>query len=282
VRDEGRCALNAVVSMSVRVALAARAEGLDLGGVTFLGSGEPATAAKVREITRGGARWVPSYWMQEAGALGFGCARPEHGEDLHFLADTAALIQHPRCVPGTDATVPAFLLTSLRPTAAKVLLNVESDDYGVVEARACGCPLETVGYRKHIREVRSFRKLTGEGVTLVGSEMLTILEEVLPARFGGSPLDYQLAEEEDGRGFTRLVLRVSPSVGPLDEGQVIQAVLAALERGGGAARMARAMWHQAGSLRVRRERPVATARGKLMPLHLARRAQVSGGAAPDS
>ena len=72
------------------------------------------------------------------------------------------------------------------------------------------CPLERYGYTEHISRIRSYSKLTGEGVTLVGSEMLRILEEVLPSRFGGSPLDYQLLEEEDEQGFTRLHLLVSP------------------------------------------------------------------------
>ena len=43
------------------------------------------------------------------------------------------------------------------------------------------------------------------------------MERVLPARFGGSPLDYQLMEEEDERGFTRLSLLVSPKLRIADE-----------------------------------------------------------------
>jgi hypothetical protein len=140
----------------------------------------------------------------------------------------------------------------------------------MVESRACGCALASFGYQRHVREVHSFRKLTGEGVTLVGSEMLRILEEVLPARFGGSPLDYQLAEEEDSQGLTRLVLRVNPRLGPLVEQEVVQTVLEALGRSSAAADLARALWARAGSLRVRSEPPIATARGKLLPLHLAR------------
>ena len=54
--------------------------------------------------------------------------------------------------------------------------------------------------------------MTGEGMTLIGTDMVRILEEDLPRRFGGSPLDYQLMEEEDERGFTRLSLVVSPDV----------------------------------------------------------------------
>ena len=60
-----------------------------------------------------------------------------------------------------------------------------------------------------------------EGVTLIGSDMEYILEEALPASCGGSPLDYQIVEEEDEHGFTRLTVRVHPSVAIASEQQVI-------------------------------------------------------------
>jgi hypothetical protein len=104
----------------------------------------------------------------------------------------------------------------------------------------------------------------------VGSEMVHILEEVLPARFGGSPLNYQLLEEEDEQGFTRLSLLVSPSLGAIDEEAIIDAVMEGLERSGVTADLARVVWKQAKILRVKRMDPVWTQRGKLMPLHLAR------------
>src|SRR5581483_5847587 len=183
LRARGICLFNAPVSMAVRISLAARAEGLSLEGAAFFGGGEPPTPTKVREITASGARWIPIYGSQEAGAIGLGCVRPLDGSDVHFVRDTLALIQHPRQVPGTSLTVPAFHLTGLLPSFPKLLLNVETDDFGVLEERRCGCPLEALGLAEHVREIYSFRKLTGEGVTLVGSEMLRILEEVLPQRF---------------------------------------------------------------------------------------------------
>jgi hypothetical protein len=149
-----------------------------------------------------------------------------------------------------------------------VLLNVESDDFGVVEQRSCGCPFEALGLTTHVKEIRSFRKLTGEGVTLIGSDMERILEQDLPARFGGSALHYQLVEEEDERGFTRLTLLVHPSVRLVNESEPIEAILAALARGDGAADMSRGVWSQAGTFRVRREPPRYTSRGKLLPLLL--------------
>ena len=271
VKAHGACAIRTHVSKALRACIAAREAGLDLTGATFAGGGEPPTPAKVREITRTGARWVPSYFFVEAGGVGLGCARPADGNDLHFLKDSLALIQHPRQVPGWGVSVDAFHFTTLLPTAPKLMLNVQSDDYGLIEHRSCGCLLESYGYTEHLRHIRSYRKLTGEGVTLVGSEMVQILEEVLPARFGGSPLDYQLLEEEDDGGFTKLSLVVSPRVELADETKVIEVVLEALGRSSAAADIARAIWSQARTLRVKRMEPVWTARGKLMPLHLAPR-----------
>jgi len=100
--------------------------------------------------------------------------------------------------------------------------------------------------------------------------MVHILEEVLPARFGGTPLDYQLLEEEDEQGFTRLSLLVSPTLGRLDEKAVIEAILEALSQSSVASDLARAHWIKAKTFRVKQQQPVWTARGKMMPLHLAR------------
>jgi hypothetical protein len=239
-----------------------------------MGGGEPPTPTKVREIRSTGARWVPTYFFTEHGAVGMGCAHPVDDNDLHFLKDALAVIQYPRRVPSSELTVEAFHYTSLLPTAPKLMLNVEADDFGVIEHRSCGCPLEALGFTDHLRQVRSFRKLTGEGVTLVGSEMLNILEEVLPARFGGSPLDYQLLEEEDEKGFTRLSLVVSPRVKIEDEQTVIQVIWEALGQASVAGQIARTIWKKSGTLQVKRMEPICTERGKLMPLYVARRSKL--------
>lgn len=274
LKDHGQCFLSTHLSMLLRVSLAAKEEGLDLTGATFMGGGEPPTTAKVREVTRSGARYIPLYFFTETGVVGWGCVRPLDINDLHLFKDGLALIQYPRQVLGSDITVDAFNFTTLLPSAPKVMLNVENDDYGVIETRSCGCSLENLGYTEHVSQIRSFSKLTGEGVTLVGSEMIHILEEDLPARFGGSPLDYQLMEEEDEQGFTRLSLIVSPKIEISNEGAVIETVMEALGRGSVAASLARATWGQVGTIRIKRIEPIWTSRGKLMPLHLVRYAGV--------
>jgi hypothetical protein len=166
-------------------------------------------------------------------------------------------------------------------SSPKLLLNVESDDFGTLDQRRCGCALEECGLTDHLHGIFSFGKLTGEGVTLVGSEMVRVLEEELPARFGGSPLDYQLLEEEDAQGFTRLSLVISPRVELADEQAAVEAVANALRRFGVAANVARLTWQQAGALRVKRMEPVWTARGKLLPLFVARRSAAPAPGAPE-
>jgi hypothetical protein len=265
VRREGQCLVRGAISMSLRVALAARDEGIDLTGVTFMGAGEPPSAAKVSGITASGARYVPAYTFSEGGRVGMGCANPIDQTDVHFFSHRLAVIQRPQAVPGSDAKVNTFCYTSLSSTAPKLMLNMESDDFGILEKRSCGCSLEGAGFSDHIRQVRSARKLTGEGITLIGSDLVRIMEEVLPARFGGSTLDYQLVEEEDSSGFTRMTLLVSPELPIADESEPVRVLLEALGKGELRADIARSVLTAAGSVRLRREKPVANSRGKLPP-----------------
>jgi hypothetical protein len=271
VTTQGRCLIRTGISRAVRLALAAQAEGLDLRGVTITGGGEPPTPAKVSAINRSGARFIPNYGMSEAGQPGSGCANPLDGSDVHLFKDAIALFTHPYRVDTFGVTVPAFNLTTLLPTTPKVMLNVQTDDYGIVEERHCGCELESYGYTTHLREIRSYSKVTGEGVTLVGTEMLQILNYALPSRFGGSPLDYQLMEAEDEKGFTRLYLIVSPRVEIADEPALVSYVLERLSASSSMADAARVLWQHAQTIQIKRMEPVWTERGKLLPLHIPRR-----------
>jgi hypothetical protein len=269
LEKEGSCLVITPVSRALRICLAAAEEGIDLTGAAFMVAGEPLTPGKEKGIRASGAGIFMSYGLCETGRMGMGCGRPADATDVHFMKDGFALIPYPRRVPGTDLTVEAFNFTTLLPSAPKILLNAEVDDYGILEERACGCPLGELGFSDHLRSIRSFRKLTGEGVSLVGSELIRVLEEVLPERFGGSPLDYQLAEEEDREGFTRLNLLVSPKVGDVDEKAIIDTVYRQMKESGSGGDMTRNIWGQARLLKVKRMEPVWSSRGKLMPLHLA-------------
>jgi len=274
VRVHGACEVVCSVSLAVRICLAARDEGIDLSGAAFLGGGEPFTAAKNAVITSVGGRYVSIYISEYTGPMGIHCAAPLEENDQHLLEDAIALIQHPREVLDSGVEVEPFYMTTLRPMASKIFLNVESDDYGIVEERSCGCPLEELGYHRHVRQIRSFGKLTGEGVTLVGSEMVRVLEEVLPNAFKGSPQDFQLVEEqEDGTGFTRLSLLIHPALEIPREEDVIETMLEALGEGSVSGGLARTFWRQADTFRIRRQKPIWTARGKLPSI---RRADVYG------
>jgi len=268
VRRHGACLVRTMVSLAVRVCSAAKEEGLDLTGAIFAVAGEPTTPARLAAITSSGARCFPIYAFSEAGQVGLGCAHPVDGSDVHLYRGAFAVIQHPRRVPGSATIVQAFNFTSLLPAVPKLMLNVESDDYGVLETRACGCPFETHGYMEHMRDIHSFQKLTSEGMTVIGREMIRILEEVLPARFGGNPVDYQIVEEEDHKGLPRLRLNVAPRIHIDDDAQLIAVVLAELGRGSDGSDLTRAIWRQAETFRVTHAEPKATASGKVLPLHL--------------
>jgi hypothetical protein len=168
VREHGRCALAMVASRALRVSVAAREEGIDLRGVTFVVAGEPVTPAKVDAIRAAGATHFTTYGLSEAGRLGRGCSNPVSVNDNHLMTDMCAVIPYPHELPD-GSTVQAFNVTSLLPSTPKILLNAESDDYGILEERACGCPLEKLGFTTHVREIRSYSKLTTEGVTMMGS-----------------------------------------------------------------------------------------------------------------
>jgi len=271
LQTHGRCALHAQVSRAVRVCIAAQEAGLDLSGATIKGGGEPPTPAKVQHMKRAGVRYVSHYAMTEAGSVASGCARPIDDTDVHVFEDAYVLFAYPHMVESAGITVPAFHLTTLLPTSPKLLLNVQTDDYGIIEQRHCGCDLETYGYTTHLRQIRSYGKLTGEGVALIRTEMLRILDEELPARFGGSPLDYQMLEQEDEQGFTRLYLVISPRVQIADESAVIEVMLNALRQSSPMADAARTAWQHAQTIQIKRVEPTWTAQGKLMPLHIQRR-----------
>ncbi len=265
-----RCLIHSTVSNAVRVCVAARDAGIDLTGAVIRAGGEPVTLGKVRAMEQAGVRCVAGYGSVEAGGQGMGCVYPVEPGEVHLEADSFALITHPYPVEGAGVTVPAFNWTTLHNAIPKVMLNFQSDDFGVVDERPCGCDLHAWGFTTHLRDIRSYSKLTGEGVTLIGTEMARVLEEVLPARFGGSPLDYQLLEEEDAQGLTRLSLLVSPHVAlPADE-QVVAVLLEALSRSSSMADAARSVWQQTQTLQIRRQTPIPTLPGKLLPLHVRR------------
>ena len=276
LQTEGRGVVITTPSCAVRLAVEARRRGGSLRGLGILTGAEPLTNAKAEEIVRAGARVRCHYASMEAGLMGAPCGNPRDVDDMHFRSDALAMITVPRDLAGV--TVETLMLTSLLPTAPRIFWNVEIDDFAQVEERRCGCVWDELGCGPHLLGVRSFTKLTGEGTTVVGSNVVHIVEQVLPQAFGGASTDYQLVEAEDEERLTRLFLLISPSVGPLDEAVVIgrftEALRATAGTGLGAGGGMRQVWEQADSIRILRREPISTSLGKLLPFHTLGAAQL--------
>jgi hypothetical protein len=110
-------------------------------------------------------------------------------------------------------------------------------------------------------------------MTFLDTDILPVLDEILPARFGGGPTDYQLLEEEADDGRPRLRLLVHPTIGSIDPEAVAEVFLSAIGSGCGAERVMELQWRGAGLLRVERKSPVATAGGKILHVHSSPRAR---------
>jgi phenylacetate-coenzyme A ligase PaaK-like adenylate-forming protein len=253
---------------------AALEDDLGLDGVTFVVQGEPFTEARRRLVEAAGARALVRYGSMEVPTAGLSCATPVAADDVHLFSDRYVLTRRARTVGDAAVSVDALLFTSLSTFSPKVLLNAETGDCAVVEQRACGCGLGALGLTTHLREIRSFEKLTGEGMTFAASSLVQVVEDCLPARFGGTGLDYQLVEEERACGATRLTLRVNPAVGPLDEEAVRATVLEELGRNDPVERYMAELWQRAGTVEVVRKPPMATRAGKILPFHLAKAGRV--------
>jgi len=255
------------VSSSVRVCLAARDHGLDISGTVFRVGGEPYTPAKAAVLSSAGTTAIDFYGTMEMSWIGFACAAGRTQDDIHMATDKIAVIAREKAsVAGT--AVRGLYLTNLMPTAPKLIINLESGDYGTLEERDCGCLWHQLGLNTHLVDLRSYEKVTSEGVTFLGGQLQTLLEEVLPARFGGSPIDYQLVEEEEGGGLSKVCIVVAPGVGPLEEKALVATVLETLGQGSRGGTLMSDQWRQGETLRVVRREPYVTATSKVLPLHI--------------
>jgi hypothetical protein len=259
--------LSSYASPAVRVAAAAAELRLSLDGALFLVGGETLTTAKRAVIESAGAQVFTRYSISEFGAIGHACRHMTTGDSVHLFSDTVAAIGYRREAPFSNAALDSLLFTSLHLHAPHVLINVEMDDSGVLEpAPDCGCVYAKSGFTTVIRDISSFGKLTGHGVTLVGTDILRIIEHALPARFGGSATDYQLLEY-DGADQAKLALRVSRRINLTSVGEVKDCFLSEL-RGQFGGQLASRLWRDANAIEVIHQDPVPTARGKILPLHL--------------
>ena len=259
---QGRCLLRTHAGMAARICLAALEDNIDLKGLKIMAGGEPLTDARKKHINDSGAKAIPIYSMSEAGTIARGCGDPQCDGNMHLFLDSFGFIQRPRNVPATGSDVGAFYLTSLLPSSPTILLNVETDDYGIVEEESCSCPFGQLGLSVNLRQIRSFSKFTADGVTLTESQISALLEQTLPEKFGGGPFDYQLVETEDKRGFAKLQLWISPQVRLPDQTVMRSLITDHLRQGETSADFARAAWERGAQFEIVRQEPVWSGQGK--------------------
>lgn len=254
------------VSLAVLVAASARETGISLRGVTFISGGEPLTPARRAAIESAGAKVFPRYATSELGCVGCACPSMAGGVSYHVMMDAVAIISHRRLAPLSDVEVHSLHFTTLSPVSNYVLVNTEMDDCGALSDTTCSCELSSLGFTQQIRDVFSFGKLTGQGITLLGGDLLRVLEVSLPERFGGTPADYQLVEL-DGADGAIVELRVHPRVTIPSSDAVRDVFLAEVRRLWGGSLTAR-QWGQTGAVRVISKEPIISGGRKINSLHL--------------
>ncbi|HEY2989157.1 MAG TPA: hypothetical protein VGL11_15600 [Candidatus Binatia bacterium] len=269
-KQQGKlCCITTAASNATRIARHAWDMGASLEGTKFVASGEPLTDAKRELIERVGAVAIPNYGSEDLWVkVGYGCANPVYTDELHVNQQVLALIAHPTPFSYAGLSIRPLLFTSLHPLSPRIFLNVANGDYATLVGRDCGCALERVGFTLHIHRVRSYEKFTSEGMNYFYGDLFELFEKTLPSEFGGGPGDYQLVEEEDNNGQTRLTLLVRPDIGNVDEERLIARLKEALAQGSKGDRFMAAVWQRAGTFRVRRQIPYTSPRGKILPLHI--------------
>ena len=172
---------------------------------------------------------------------------------------------------GDGQKINANVYTTLLPACPKFMLNVESDDYGILERRQCGCLMGELGYDLHFHTIRSYEKLTSEGMNFIGSDLIRIVEEFLPKRFGGYPTDYQFLETEEN-GLPKVNLVISPRVGRIAENAVVAAVIDSLNAFPGSSDDYAERWREGNTFHVLRQEPSSTgaSKGLALPVNKSR------------
>jgi hypothetical protein len=256
------------VTSAVRLAAAALENGIDVSGAQLTVGGEPTTATRLAAIEKAGIIARPRYGSMECGPLGYACLKPESPDEVHFQSDLHALLCAEESADSIGVPTSALFVTTLHQAAPFVFLNVSMGDQGRLRRRSCGCPMEAEGWSTQIDRIRSFEKLTAAGMTFDDADVIEILEQTLPDRFGGGPSSYQLLEDSTPDGHSRLVLLVDPALGVVKDDEVKEVFLTALEQGSIIRPMMTRIWRDSLLLSVERRPPEATHTGKVHHVHL--------------
>lgn len=247
--------VNTTPSAAVKLSAVAQTRGVPLAGITFLLGSEPLTPARRRAIEASGARAAPLYGSTEAPWIGGQCRHARTPDEVHVFADSYAI------VPIGET----MRLTSLRYALPKVLLNVDIGDRATLETGRCGCSYDRLGCRLRLHTIRSADKITEFGVTFALHDVFHVLEDLLPARLGGSAGDYQLVEERDGRGLARYTILLNPALPPIDDARVPDAFLSEIARLRDYYGVMASIWQRERLVGVQRGPAIAGASGKILP-----------------
>jgi len=255
----GRAAIAAYATSVTAAARWAVDRGIDLTGVVAFPASEPVTAGKLAAIRASGMRALSTYAFVPEGTMAMSC--PAMGDEEYHVWDQDQAVVTRRRDRGDGTEVDALCWTSLAIEAPRVLLNVENDDFGELAHDVdCGCPLGDLGLRTHLAHIRGMSKVVAAGISIDGTTFDRLCEEVLPARFGGGPGDYQFVED-DSSGTTVIELRVRPDVGAVDEAAAVDVVRRAIEADEFGV-LASSVWGDDGHVRVVRSEPVVSRAGK--------------------
>jgi len=261
IQQHGKCSISTFASGAVRICQAAQEKGISIASTIFFVAGEPLTLRKRREIEKCGCAAVNAYYFSEGGFVGCTCPTAATADAVHFFSDSFSVIQHERELAHCDQKVQAFLFSSFYRNCPIVMLNLENGDHGNISDVQCGYAGEQRVAAQHISNIRSFEKITTEGVTFYIDDFVRVIEEYFPKRFGGASIDYQLVEEETTEGISRLYIYIHPKHADVTLQAVKEVLLTHVSKTG--ERDSRvSMWKQIEALQIKRVAPIVTVRGK--------------------
>ena len=266
--DNGRSPiLNCTPSGALELSHRSLQAGRSLKGVYFLLGAEPLSRARRDGIIASGATVIPTYGTSEGGWIGAQFPGAEHPDEVSVFRDAYAVIssEEHEDVSGGQLSASPLLLTNLRPAAPKVLINTGIGDCGYLSDHCPSDYTESLGFSLRLHHIRSYRKVTALGATFALADLYFLLEEIMPKICGGGSTDYQLVESEEN-GAVRIILRVHPRVGGLDNDElrhVFTEQLGKLQHFYGPMTT---VLKESSSLLVKREMPVTGPTGKLSPI----------------
>jgi len=241
-------------------------EKCSLKNVVFYWTGEPLTLRRRSHIQAQGAHILSSYAFREIGHVGFSCPYgSSEVDEYHLSSDIVALIERKRAVSST-LNKNVFLWTGLSAHLPKIMINVESGDYGSIYKKECKCIYGKLGMDTHVSRIRSFEKLISPEIDFFGERLQDLIEDVLPARIGGEDCDYQFVQESENNMPPRLYLYVSPSLGKIDVARISDSIFNYLKHQDDAEKIISSLYIHDNMIGIKRLKPIPTLREKVWPV----------------